>query len=256
MVLYQAIAWFARSPRSHALLRDAAERFGDHAGVRRGRRRPSPTPSCSTACATPPGATSRLGLEPGDRVCVWGPNSVDWVVAALAVSYAGGTLVPVNSRYTGHEVADVVDRTGATLVVVQDGFLGRTQIAELRAASDLASVKAVLDVRDLDKLDRRAVTAEDGRRGGGGGLPRRRGRHPVHVRHHRPLQGRDERAPADHRRRPGLGRARRRDRRRPLPRGQPVLPLLRLQGRHRGRAADRRDALPGADVRRRRDAWR
>ena len=82
---------------------------------------------------TPPGATSPSGSRRATGSCVWGPNSVDWVVAALAASYAGGTLVPVNSRYTGHEVADVVDRTGATLVVVHDGFLGRTQIADLRA---------------------------------------------------------------------------------------------------------------------------
>ena len=60
------------------------------------------------------------------------------MVAALAVSYAGGTLVPVNSRYTGHEVADIVDRTGGRFVVVADGFLGRTQVADLRAASALA----------------------------------------------------------------------------------------------------------------------
>ena len=45
---------------------------------------------------------------------LWGPNSIDWAVAALAVSYAGGVLVPVNSRYVGPEVADVVERTGAT----------------------------------------------------------------------------------------------------------------------------------------------
>ena len=42
-------------------------------------------------------------------------------------------------------------------------------------------------------------------------------------------------------------------RRRPLPRGQPVLPLLRLQDRHRRRPAHRRDALPGRDLRPRRD---
>ena len=32
---------------------------------------------------------------------IWAPNSIDWAVAALAVTYAGGVLVPANSRYTG-----------------------------------------------------------------------------------------------------------------------------------------------------------
>jgi HIP---CoA ligase len=75
-----------------------------------------------------------LGVRPGDRVCVWAPNSWRWEVAALAVSYAGGVLVPVNTRYTGHEVADVVQRADASLVVLADGFLDRRQHDELAAA--------------------------------------------------------------------------------------------------------------------------
>jgi acyl-CoA synthetase (AMP-forming)/AMP-acid ligase II len=75
-----------------------------------------------------------LGLRPGDRVCLWAPNTWEWVVAGLAVTYAGGALVPVNTRYKGPEVADIVERSGARLCVVADGFLGRSQVAELRAA--------------------------------------------------------------------------------------------------------------------------
>ncbi len=80
------------------------------------------------------------GLSSGGRVVLWGPNSIDWVVHALAVTYAGGVLVPVNSRYTGHEVADLVGRTRARLAVVADGFLGRTQVADLQAAMEAAGI--------------------------------------------------------------------------------------------------------------------
>jgi HIP---CoA ligase len=79
---------------------------------------------------------ARLGLEPGDRVVLWAPNSWRWEVAALAVSYAGGVLVPANTRYTGHEVADLVDRTGARLVVLAEGFLDRAQRHELTGAAE------------------------------------------------------------------------------------------------------------------------
>ncbi len=89
------------------------------------------------------------GLKPGGRVVIWAPNSIEWVVAALAVTYAGGTLVPANSRYTEHEVVDLVDRTEAALVIVADGFLGRTQIADLRALSPDAPI---IDIADLDTL--------------------------------------------------------------------------------------------------------
>jgi acyl-CoA synthetase (AMP-forming)/AMP-acid ligase II len=97
------------------------------------------------------------GVRAGDRVLLWAPNSLDWVVAALATTYAGATLVPANSRYTGHEVAELVDRTGARLVLAADGFLGRTQIADLRAASDLPSVEAIHDIADLDALAQRGA---------------------------------------------------------------------------------------------------
>jgi acyl-CoA synthetase (AMP-forming)/AMP-acid ligase II len=92
------------------------------------------------------------GFAAGERVVVWAPNSIEWVLAGLAVSYAGGTLVPVNSRYTGHEVADIVDRTGATIVVVDDGFLGRSQVDELRAASALSAVRRIVTIAELDAL--------------------------------------------------------------------------------------------------------
>lgn len=96
-------------------------------------------------------AARYLAHEPpaGFRAVVWAPNSVEWVVAALAVTYAGGVLVPANSRYTAHEVAELVERTGAAIVVVADGFLGRTQIDDLRAASDLAGVREVVEIAGL-----------------------------------------------------------------------------------------------------------
>jgi HIP---CoA ligase len=129
-------------------LRHAAERFGDHNAYVEGDRSVGYAELLGLVRATAAGYRAR-GLEPGGRVVLWAPNSVDWVVAALAVSYAGGTLVPANSRYTGHEVADIVDRTGAVLVVVADGFLGRSQISELRSASDLSSVREVIDIAQL-----------------------------------------------------------------------------------------------------------
>ncbi len=131
-----------------SVLRAAAQRYADRAAYVEGDTTLTYTELLERVRRTAAGYRG-LGLEPGGRVVVWAPNSIEWVVAALATSYAGGTLVPANSRYTGHEVADLVDRTGAALVVVADGFLDRTQIADLRAASDLASVREVIDIEEL-----------------------------------------------------------------------------------------------------------
>ncbi|GAB2854952.1 FadD3 family acyl-CoA ligase [Actinoallomurus bryophytorum] len=76
-----------------------------------------------------------LGIGPGDRVGIWAPNSWQWVGSALAVTYIGAVLVPLNSRYTGHEVVDIARRTRARALFVADGFLGRGQLGELRKAA-------------------------------------------------------------------------------------------------------------------------
>ncbi|WP_183408143.1 FadD3 family acyl-CoA ligase [Nocardioides pocheonensis] len=146
------------------VLRAAAHRFGDHPAYVEGERNVSFQALLDHVRDVARGYLA-YGLEPGFRVVVWAPNSIDWVVAALAVTYAGGTLVPANSRYTGHEVADLVDRTGAALVVVDDGFLGRTQVADLRAASALPSVRDVIDIKflqvDVGDVDAHDVTLDE-----------------------------------------------------------------------------------------------
>jgi HIP---CoA ligase len=116
-----------------ALLRGAAERFGDHPAYVEGERTVSYADLLKSVQTTA-GEYVKRDVGQGDRVVLWGPNSIDWAVAALAVSCAGGVLVPVNSRYVGPEVADVVARTQAKLVVVHDGFLGRDQVRELADA--------------------------------------------------------------------------------------------------------------------------
>src|SRR5206468_191044 len=76
-----------------------------------------------------------LGVEHGDRVAIWAPNSWQWATSALAITYIGAVLIPLNSRYTGYEVVDIARRTQAKILFVADGFLGRGQFGEIRAAA-------------------------------------------------------------------------------------------------------------------------
>ncbi len=122
-----------------AAVRAAAERFGDHPAIVDGATTVSFARLLELVRETARGY-ARLGLEPGEPVAVWAPNTWRWEVAALAVSYAGGVLVPLNTRYTGHEVVDVLSRVRAQIVVVADGFLDRSQVAELSAAAEEAGV--------------------------------------------------------------------------------------------------------------------
>ena len=73
------------------------------------------------------------GFEAGDRVAIWSPNSYHWPIAALGIQYAGGVLVPLNTRYTATEAVDVIERAQVSAVVVSGEFLGVDHAAELLA---------------------------------------------------------------------------------------------------------------------------
>lgn len=64
------------------------------------------------------------GIQPGDRVAVWGPNRYDWILAALGIHCAGATLVPINTRMKGNEAADILERSGTRLLFCVGQFLG------------------------------------------------------------------------------------------------------------------------------------
>ena len=85
-----------------AMVRDAARRFPDVEAVVDGDRRVSYA-ELSASVSDAARALLAFGLERGDRVAVWAPNSLEWIVAALGVTTAGGVLVPVNTRFRGAE---------------------------------------------------------------------------------------------------------------------------------------------------------
>jgi HIP---CoA ligase len=84
------------------------------------------------------------GVRRGDRVAVWAPNGHRFVVAALGAVTAGAVLVPVNTRFKGDEAGWILSKSGARLLLVDNGFLGHDYLAMLRSAApelpDLAEV--------------------------------------------------------------------------------------------------------------------
>jgi HIP---CoA ligase len=74
------------------------------------------------------------GLQPGDRVAIWAPNSARWVVAALGAYRAAGVVTTVNTRFKGPEAAHVVRTAGARLLVTVTDFLHTDYVALLEGA--------------------------------------------------------------------------------------------------------------------------
>jgi acyl-CoA synthetase (AMP-forming)/AMP-acid ligase II len=101
----------------------AGERFGDAEAVVDGPLRLSFADLAERVRAAA-GAFASAGVGRGDRVAIWAPNSAEWIIAAFGLLTAGGTVVPVNTRFREAEAADVITRSGAKAVLVQKDFLG------------------------------------------------------------------------------------------------------------------------------------
>ena len=84
------------------------------------------------------------GLEPGDRVSIWAPNSWQWVATALGLYAAGGVLVPISTRFKGTEAAHVLRTSGAKFLFTVTDFLDTNYVAMLEEAGARDLVQEVI----------------------------------------------------------------------------------------------------------------
>jgi len=107
-----------------------ADQLGDHDAVVTGDRRLTYA-ELRAEVRRAAAALVDLGVNPGDRVAIWSPNTWHWVVACLAIHHAGAVLVPLNTRYTASEATDILARTGAPVLFASGEFLGADKAAEV-----------------------------------------------------------------------------------------------------------------------------
>ncbi|MGH3435886.1 MAG: AMP-binding protein [Sciscionella sp.] len=79
-------------------------------------------------------ALTAVGIRPGDRVAVWAPNRVEFILAMLGTECLGAALVPLNTRYRGEEARVVLSKSGASALLLCNGFLGNDYLGMLREA--------------------------------------------------------------------------------------------------------------------------
>ncbi|TXS76658.1 MULTISPECIES: FadD3 family acyl-CoA ligase [unclassified Streptomyces] len=116
------------------LIRSAARRFADHEAVVEGRTRVTYA-ELGARVERAAAACLAEGVRTGDRVAVWAPNTLDWIVSALGAVSAGAVLVPLNTRFKGAEAVYVLSRSRARLLFVTGTFLGTSYVAALRRAA-------------------------------------------------------------------------------------------------------------------------
>jgi len=70
------------------------------------------------------GGLHRIGVNKGDKVLLYIPNCIQWVIAYLGIQKAGAILVPVSPIYTSHEISYMIKDSGAETIICMDTNFG------------------------------------------------------------------------------------------------------------------------------------
>jgi acyl-CoA synthetase (AMP-forming)/AMP-acid ligase II len=124
-------------------LRRAASMFPDtEAVVEQGRR--LTYPELAAQAERVARALIGNGIEPGDRVALWAPNSAAWIVTSFGISMAGAVLVPLNTRYRGEEAGHILRTSEAKLLVTVTDFLDTDYVALLDGVAGLDGLEQIV----------------------------------------------------------------------------------------------------------------
>ena len=73
-----------------------------------------------------------LGVEPGDRVGIWAPNCVEWVVTQFATAKAGAILVNINPANRLPELEYALNKVECSVLITATRFKSSDYLAMLR----------------------------------------------------------------------------------------------------------------------------
>jgi fatty-acyl-CoA synthase len=109
----------------------------------------------------------RAGIRAGDRVGIWAPNCVEWMLVQYATAKVGAILVNVNPAYRTHELEYVLRQSGVRLLFSASAFKTSDYAAmvdEVSGAVDTLERTVFVDRPEWDELcagepDRDAIAA-------------------------------------------------------------------------------------------------
>ncbi|HEX5094620.1 MAG TPA: FadD3 family acyl-CoA ligase, partial [Acidimicrobiia bacterium] len=90
------------------------------------------------------------GIQPGDRVGIWAPNTTEWVVAALGIYAAGGVVIPLNTRFKGGEASYILNRAHVKLLFTVTDFLATDYVELLKDGDDVPTLETIVVIRGAD----------------------------------------------------------------------------------------------------------
>ena len=81
----------------------------------------------------------KLGMKRGDRLGMWGPNDVEWLITFICASRADFILVAINPNFQLDELIYCVQKVGVKAVISPDNFKTQNYARMLLQARQMCS---------------------------------------------------------------------------------------------------------------------
>jgi len=96
---------------------------------------------------------TNLGLEKGDRIGIYSPNSAEWTLLQFAAARAGLILVNVNPAFRGDELGYCLKKVGVKTLVMPPTFKKSNYINNVKEIIDLPkSAHDLIDSKEFPEL--------------------------------------------------------------------------------------------------------
>jgi fatty-acyl-CoA synthase len=129
-----------------------AQRINNPAPALLDRGRPVSYRELADASARIAQGLRKLGVAAGDCVALWLPNTPAWLAAFFGCAQLGAIAVSVNTRFRSHELADILQRSRARVLLFWPEFKG----------IDFSGILAGCDPQALAGLEAVVVYGESG----------------------------------------------------------------------------------------------
>jgi fatty-acyl-CoA synthase len=85
------------------------------------------------------------GVKVGDRVGIWAPNCVEWIVVQYATARVGAILVTVNPAYRQSELDFVLNQAGVSVLVYAHGYRG-VEYGPMVEAANASALRLTVEI--------------------------------------------------------------------------------------------------------------
>lgn len=94
-----------------------------------------------------------IGMQPGDRLGIWAPNNVEWLITQYATAAIGVILVNINPAYRLHELEYALNKVGCKTLIFADRLKTSDYVSMVsKLAPHLVGKKGATQLPQLEHL--------------------------------------------------------------------------------------------------------